>query len=230
MALSIKTEEADRLARELSRLTGETMTQAVTEALRLRLAHERASPARKSGLKEKLEALSFRMSRNYPPRPLTKAEQGRIRRRYRHRMIVVIDTSALLAIAFRETSKDRVIESLDIYTDRQMSVANYVEAGTIMADRHAAGHAAGVSDLEELIRDGDITLVPVDEAQARIALEARIRFGKGISTSRQAELRRQLRLRPGQDAKCAVAVRPATTSAKRISNRPWSKPILSRKV
>ncbi|MEQ8484656.1 MAG: type II toxin-antitoxin system VapB family antitoxin [Pseudomonadales bacterium] len=29
MALSIKTEEADRLARELSRLTGETMTNAV---------------------------------------------------------------------------------------------------------------------------------------------------------------------------------------------------------
>ena len=30
MALSIKTEEADRLARELTRLTGETMTDAVT--------------------------------------------------------------------------------------------------------------------------------------------------------------------------------------------------------
>lgn len=29
MALSIKTDEADRLARELSRLTGETMTNAV---------------------------------------------------------------------------------------------------------------------------------------------------------------------------------------------------------
>lgn len=37
MALSIKTEEADRLARELSRLTGESMTQAVTVALRERL-------------------------------------------------------------------------------------------------------------------------------------------------------------------------------------------------
>jgi antitoxin VapB len=36
MALSIKTDEADRLARKLARLTGETMTQAVTEALRER--------------------------------------------------------------------------------------------------------------------------------------------------------------------------------------------------
>ena len=43
MALSIKTAEADELARSLARLTGETMTEAVTAALRERLARERAS-------------------------------------------------------------------------------------------------------------------------------------------------------------------------------------------
>lgn len=37
MALSIKTEEADRLARLLAELTGETMTEAVTRSLRERL-------------------------------------------------------------------------------------------------------------------------------------------------------------------------------------------------
>ena len=37
MALSIKTDEADRLARELAAATGETLTEAVTEALRERL-------------------------------------------------------------------------------------------------------------------------------------------------------------------------------------------------
>jgi antitoxin VapB len=37
MALSIKTEEADRLARELAAATGESLTDAVTEALRERL-------------------------------------------------------------------------------------------------------------------------------------------------------------------------------------------------
>ncbi len=44
MALSIKTEEADRLARLLAELTGETMTQVVTQALRERL--ERLSGTR----------------------------------------------------------------------------------------------------------------------------------------------------------------------------------------
>ena len=42
MALSIKTDEADALARRLTRLTGETMTKAVTVALRERLAREEA--------------------------------------------------------------------------------------------------------------------------------------------------------------------------------------------
>lgn len=43
MGLSLKTEEADRLARELSRLTGETMTAAMTKAMRERLERLRAA-------------------------------------------------------------------------------------------------------------------------------------------------------------------------------------------
>jgi antitoxin VapB len=45
MALSIKTGEANRLARELAALTGESLTSAVTVALRERL--ERVKAARK---------------------------------------------------------------------------------------------------------------------------------------------------------------------------------------
>ena len=41
MALSIKSEEADRMARELADLTGESITDAVTAALRERLDAER---------------------------------------------------------------------------------------------------------------------------------------------------------------------------------------------
>lgn len=45
MGLSLKTEEADRLARELSRLTGETMTKAMRERLeRLSLEKQRSAP------------------------------------------------------------------------------------------------------------------------------------------------------------------------------------------
>lgn len=42
MALSIKNDDADRLARELVATTGETLTEAVVVALRERLERERA--------------------------------------------------------------------------------------------------------------------------------------------------------------------------------------------
>jgi antitoxin VapB len=45
MALSIKTREADQLARDLAKLTGETMTEAVTVALKERLEREKAARA-----------------------------------------------------------------------------------------------------------------------------------------------------------------------------------------
>jgi antitoxin VapB len=44
MALSVKNEEADRLARELAAVTGESITEAVLVALRERLERERATP------------------------------------------------------------------------------------------------------------------------------------------------------------------------------------------
>ena len=43
MALSIKTEEADRLARELTALTGESLTDAITIAIRERVERIQAS-------------------------------------------------------------------------------------------------------------------------------------------------------------------------------------------
>jgi len=47
MALSIKHEEADRLARELVHLTGETLTEAVVVALSERLARQKAQQDRR---------------------------------------------------------------------------------------------------------------------------------------------------------------------------------------
>jgi len=52
VALNIKNEEAQKLARQLSELTGETLTTAVTEAVRERL--ERVQSARGAGLKDRL--------------------------------------------------------------------------------------------------------------------------------------------------------------------------------
>lgn len=47
MALSIKNDRADQLARELSELTGESLTDAVVNSLERRLAEERRSRRRR---------------------------------------------------------------------------------------------------------------------------------------------------------------------------------------
>ena len=68
MALSSKTDEADRLARALTRLAGETMTEAVTAALRERLVRERARREAAAELPVRLAALSQRLRADYDTR------------------------------------------------------------------------------------------------------------------------------------------------------------------
>jgi antitoxin VapB len=63
MALSIKTEEADRLARELADITGETLTEAVTKALRERL--DRVQPRSPVDIAQRLDRLSLEYN-SYP--------------------------------------------------------------------------------------------------------------------------------------------------------------------
>jgi antitoxin VapB len=66
MSLNIKDPEAHRLARQIARVTGETMTRVVTEALRERLARLERRSARAS--LEELVAIAERAA-SYVKRP-----------------------------------------------------------------------------------------------------------------------------------------------------------------
>jgi len=61
MALSIKDPEADRLARELARRTGESLTEAVVKSLRERLERQRNRP-RRPGLSDELRRIGARVA------------------------------------------------------------------------------------------------------------------------------------------------------------------------
>ncbi|GAA5663210.1 hypothetical protein Brsp07_01687 [Brucella sp. NBRC 14130] len=74
MALSIKTDEADRLARELSRLTGETMTDAITQAMRERLDRLRAEREAQRDYVARMKAFVRDRASRYDRRPVTKQE------------------------------------------------------------------------------------------------------------------------------------------------------------
>ena len=62
MSLNIKNEETCRLAGELARLTGETMTGAITEALKERLERERRERSVEARVRE-LHAIGQRCAR-----------------------------------------------------------------------------------------------------------------------------------------------------------------------
>lgn len=55
MALNIKNEEAHRLARELARRNGETVTLAVVIALKERLERQKEAPKKKNGMEALIE-------------------------------------------------------------------------------------------------------------------------------------------------------------------------------
>jgi ribonuclease VapC len=62
------------------------------------------------------------------------------------------------------------------YGDPCVSAATYLEASMVM-EAYSGIH--GGRDIDDLIEDVGIRIVPVDQAQARIAREAFRRFGKG---------------------------------------------------
>lgn len=74
MVLSIKTAEADDLARDLAQLTGETVAEAITTALRERLAQERARRGKAVILPTRLAALSRELRAAYDTRPVGQGE------------------------------------------------------------------------------------------------------------------------------------------------------------
>jgi len=89
---------------------------------------------------------------------------------------MVIDTSALLAILQNEAERRPFNEAIEAADSRLVSAATYVECSMILESRYGA---EGVRDLDHFIARAEITLIPVDAEQARIAREAFRRYGKG---------------------------------------------------
>jgi ribonuclease VapC len=95
--------------------------------------------------------------------------------------LIVVDTSALIAILLDEPERRTLIDVIVDYGDPCVSAATYLEASMVM-EAYSGIH--GGRDIDDLIEDVGIRIVPVDQAQARIAREAFRRFGKGRHRAR----------------------------------------------
>ena len=94
--------------------------------------------------------------------------------------MIVVDSSTVVAILFNEPSAPALLGRLAADPDRMMSVPSYVETGTVLAGRRHADRLRAIDDLDAFLAEARIALAPVDMEQARLALWARIRFGRGM--------------------------------------------------
>ena len=89
---------------------------------------------------------------------------------------MIIDTSAILAILFKEADADHFISAIASASSRRMSAATLLETTIVLESR--SGPAAG-HELDAFLKRAQIETVPVTPEQAQTARQAWRRFGKG---------------------------------------------------
>jgi ribonuclease VapC len=89
---------------------------------------------------------------------------------------MVVDTSALLAVLLEEPDGALFLARLSSTPRLLLSAANWLELGIVIDGRKGPQWLA---DLDAFLEGLDIAVVPVSLSQARIALDAYRRYGKG---------------------------------------------------
>lgn len=90
---------------------------------------------------------------------------------------MVIDTSALVAIALFEPSRPALLAALKNAATRELCSVSILEAGIVLRARMGA---QSLPSLYRLVEELSCEIVPFDEPQAKAAIAAFGRFGKGM--------------------------------------------------
>ncbi len=88
--------------------------------------------------------------------------------------MIVVDTSALMAILLGEPDGDRCIEALAVQGDVAMSAGTLAEALMVAGRRNIA------AEMSALVEGLGVEIVPVSPAGAARVAEAYARWGKGV--------------------------------------------------
>ena len=96
--------------------------------------------------------------------------------------MIVIDTSAIYAILAGEPERERFSRALAMAGGVAVSTATLTECSAVLLGKQV--DMAPVEVLEEFVQIYRLKVVPVDEAQWRLATEALERFGKGRHSAR----------------------------------------------
>jgi ribonuclease VapC len=94
--------------------------------------------------------------------------------------LIAVDSSAIVAIILGESVGPELARRLAFEAESLLSVANYVETGQVLAQRNPLAVPRTLDGFHDFLSAANISLAPIDEAQARLALDARIRYGRGF--------------------------------------------------
>lgn len=99
--------------------------------------------------------------------------------------MIVVDSSALLAISFKEPDRQTF---LDVVTGSERCVMSAVNAHKTATILRARLGAVAVEEFWTFVADVGIEIIPFDEAQVRAAAVAFDRYGKGIDPKARLNL------------------------------------------
>ena len=88
---------------------------------------------------------------------------------------MILDTSAIIAILRNETDAPVFAKVVEEAAQRRISAVNYVEAAVVI---DGSRDPIASRRFDDLLREAQVTVEPVTEAQARIARQAYRDFGK----------------------------------------------------
>jgi ribonuclease VapC len=89
---------------------------------------------------------------------------------------MIVDTSAFLAVVFREPGFERILEQMEEASVLAAGTPTLAETGMILHDR-LGGRALGL--LERIVDELEIQELPFTESHWREAVDAYRRYGKG---------------------------------------------------
>lgn len=91
--------------------------------------------------------------------------------------MIVIDSSAMIAIVNREPERIPMLEKIAAAEGSFMSAVSLLETKMVVRSRFGV---AGLGDLEDLLDEMCTEIIPFDAGLAAIAFSAFERFGKGM--------------------------------------------------
>jgi ribonuclease VapC len=89
---------------------------------------------------------------------------------------MIVDTSALLAILYREPEAKSFVERIEAADVSRLSVANYVELAMVVESQLGAD---GMRQAEAFLRRAGVVVEPVTLEHGELARQAFLDFGKG---------------------------------------------------